>query len=190
MVRGLLRLVPVEKRGGVEAFLGDLEARLRGWIVGTGVAMLFVGVGAGLGLWAIGVPLALTFGVLAGLLDVIPFFGSILGALLPALVALTISPVKALLVAALFLALNQIDGSVIQPLVMGRQADLHPALILASFLVFGGLLGPAGLLLAVPTAIFVMTLLQPAYLREEPADDGGPGHARAPGGPRVRGRGP
>ena len=190
IVRGLLRLVPAQKRGGVEAFLGDLEKRLRGWIVGTGATMLFVGVGAGLGLWAIGVPLALTFGILAGLLNVVPFFGSILGAFLPALVALTISPAKALLVAALFLALNQIDGNVIQPLVMGRQADLHPATILASFLIFGALLGPAGLLLAVPTAIFGMALLEHTYLREGPAVDGEPEHAPAPGGTRIRDRGP
>lgn len=189
MVRGLMRLVPAEKRGGVGAFVDDLEVRLRGWIVGTGVAMLFVGGGAGLGLWAIGVPLPVTFGILAGLLNVVPFFGSILGAILPALVALAISPVKALLVAALFLVLNQVDGNLIQPLVMGRQANLHPVLILASFLVFGALLGPAGLLLAVPIAIFLMTLLEHTYLREKPADDGGQGHDGAPGESRLRERG-
>jgi len=187
MIRGLMRLVPVEKRGGVEGFLGDLEVRLRGWIVGTGVAMLFVGGGAGLGLWAIGVPLPITFGILAGLLNVVPFFGSILGAILPTLVALAISPVKALLVAALFLVLNQVDGNLIQPLVMGRQAKLHPVLILASFLVFGALLGPAGLVLAVPIAIFVVTLLEHTYLREKP--DGEGQHGPAPGEARVRKRG-
>lgn len=166
LVKAVLRLVPGDRREGAREFLRDLEERLRGWMVGAGVAMLFVGVTAGVGLWLIGIPLPITFGIVAGLLNVIPFLGSILGALLPALVALTISPVKAVLVLALFLVINQIDGNVIQPLVMGRQANVHPVLVLMSFLLFGGLLGPAGLLLAVPAVILLMTTLNWTVLNE------------------------
>jgi predicted PurR-regulated permease PerM len=77
-------------------------------------------VGAGLGLWLLGVPLPLTLGLLAGLLNVIPFAGSVLGGALATLVALTISPLKAVEVAILFVVLNQIEGNILQPQVIGR----------------------------------------------------------------------
>jgi predicted PurR-regulated permease PerM len=107
LVSGALRLVPPERRGRARQIIHTIETRLRGWIVGTAVVSLFVGGGGGLGLWFLGVPLPITFGIIAGALNVVPYLGSIVGALLPALVALTISPVKALLVLVLFLVLNQ-----------------------------------------------------------------------------------
>ncbi len=158
-VEGILRLAPRHRQDEIRSFFGELARRLRGWMIGAGIAMLFVGTTATAGLWLLGIPLFLTFGVIAGVLNIIPFLGSILGALAPTLVALTISPVKALLVLALFLVINQIEGNVIQPLVMGREADLHPVLVILSFLLLGALLGPAGLLLAVPAVILLMTIL-------------------------------
>jgi predicted PurR-regulated permease PerM len=83
---GSLRLAPSEKRERVRGLIGTIEIRLRGWVVRTGLAMLIVGGGAGVGLWTLGVPLPLTFGVLAGMLELIPYFGPIVGALLPTLV--------------------------------------------------------------------------------------------------------
>ena len=71
---------------------------------------------------------------------------------------------------ALFLAINQIDGNVIQPLVMGNQASVHPVLILMSFLLLGALLGPAGLLLAVPAVIVMMTTLNWTIF-DEPSEE-------------------
>jgi predicted PurR-regulated permease PerM len=159
LVSGALRLAPADKRGEAEEFLGDLGARLRGWIVGMAIVALFIGVGGGLGLWIIGVPLPVTFGIIAGILTVVPYLGSIVGALLPALVALTISPVKALLVVMLFVILHQLEGHVLQPLVMGRRVRLHPAMVIASFLVLGELLGLVGVLLAVPAAVVLATLV-------------------------------
>lgn len=167
LVSGFLRLVPRDRRGTAEEFLEVLGERLRGWIWGTILVALFVGVGAGLGLRVLGVPLALTFGTIAGVLNVVPYLGSTVGALLPALVALTISPVKALLVVALFVILNQIEGNVLQPLIMGRITRAHPAMVLVSFLVLGALLNPVvGALLAVPAAVFVGVVLDQLRRRE------------------------
>lgn len=159
LIRGVLRLVPRQRRERTRKVIENLEVRLRGWIVGMALAMLIVGTGAGVGLWLLGVPLALTFGILAGLLELIPYFGQVVGALLPALIALTISPIKALLVVVLFIILNQIDGHLVQPLVMGRRVNLHPVVVILSFLVFGELLGFIGVLLAVPAAAFLVTLV-------------------------------
>lgn len=171
LVEGTLRLVPEERRDRAREVLYTMESRLRGWILGTGVAMLVVGVGVGIGLWIIGVPLALTFGILAGILELIPYFGQIVAALLPALLALTISPVKALLVVVLFTIVNQIDGHIIQPLVMGSSVRLHPAVVLIAFLAFGTLLGFVGVLLAVPAAVCLAVLVDELSSPEEGSNE-------------------
>ena len=159
-VRGLLRLVPVDRRETVSEFVDDLVGRLRGWVVGTALVASFVGVTGGVGLWLLGVPLALTFGILAGVLDIIPYVGSIVGGALPALIALTISPTKALEVAALFFVINQIEGNLLQPKIMGSRVNVPAAMILVSILLFATLVGPVvGTLLAVPAAVTVVTLL-------------------------------
>jgi predicted PurR-regulated permease PerM len=159
VVSGALRLVPREKRKRAEELIRTMEVRLRGWMIGTAIVSLFVGGGGAVGLWFLGVPLPVTFGLIAGILNIVPYLGSIVGSLLPALVALTISPFKALLVLLLFAALNQVDGNLLRPLVMGRVVRLQPATMLISLLVLGSLLGVVGLLLAVPAAVVVATLI-------------------------------
>jgi predicted PurR-regulated permease PerM len=170
LIRGALRLVPLEKRDKVKEFLRTFEVRLRGWIVGQAIVALFVGIGGGVGLWIIGIPLYISFGIIAGILNVVPYLGSIVGAMLPALLALTISPMKAVLVVVLFVALNQVEGYVLQPMVMGREVKLHPAMVIVSFLIFGALLGLVGVLLAVPAAVLCATLLDEWFPDEPPQE--------------------
>jgi predicted PurR-regulated permease PerM len=133
---------------------------MRGWISGVAFVATFVGLGAGLGLWLLGVPLPLTLGLLAGLLNVVPFAGSVLGGALATLVAFTISPLKALEVAVLFVVLNQIEGNILQPQVMGRRVRISTAVVIVSFLVLGTLIGPIiGAFLAVPATVVVSVVL-------------------------------
>lgn len=94
---------------------------------------------------------------LAGLLNVVPYVGSIVGALLPALLALTISPVKTLLVLVLFVIPNQIDGYVIQPMVMGHGVRMHPVVGLLAFLILAG-----------PTLVSLTTIADEMLPREAP----------------------
>lgn len=159
LIAGVFRLVPRRHHRRFNRLLKATGMRLRGWIFGTGIAMLFLGLGTTIGLWALGLPLAISFGVIAGLLEIIPYFGSIAGTFLPALVALTLSPLKLLFVLILFLVLNQIDAHLVQPLVMGQQVHLHPVVVILTFLVMGKLLGLIGILLAVPAAAVLITLV-------------------------------
>jgi predicted PurR-regulated permease PerM len=159
LINGVLRLVPRRNHAKFLHFLSALSVRLRGWIFGTGVAMIFLGLGATLGLCVLGIPSALAFGIIAGLLEVIPYVGTIVGTILPALVALSLSPVKMLLVLGLFLILNQVDAHLVQPLVMGKQVNLHPVMVILTFLVMGKLLGFFGVLLAVPIAAVIVTII-------------------------------
>ena len=169
LIKGILRVTPRRQHSRTKRLLGSINVKLRGWLVGTGVAMLFVGVGATLGLGIIGIPLFLSLGIIAGLLEIVPYFGSIVGTFLPALVAITISPYKLIIVLILFLILNQIDGNIIQPLAMGQQAHLHPALVVIAFLILGTSLGFIGVLLAVP-ALAVLLALGEEFTSKPPED--------------------
>ena len=160
LISGILRLIPDRRREDAKELIEDFKVRLRGWVVGTSLAMVIVGVGAGVGLWVIGVPLAPSFGFLAGFLEIIPYFGPIAGALLPILVAFTLSPIKALLVVGLFVLLHLLDANVIQPQILGRHVRLHPLVVIISFLFLGDLLGFVGLLLAIPVAAFLASLVE------------------------------
>jgi predicted PurR-regulated permease PerM len=171
LISGILRLVPDSRRKDAKELLQNFAGRLHGWVVGTGLAMIIVGVGAGVGLWLIGVPLALSLGILAGFLEIIPYLGPFAGALLPTLVALTISPVKALLVVGLFVILHLVDANLIQPQILGRRTRLHPVMVIISFLFLGDLLGFAGFILAIPVAAFLATLMD-EIISKSPAYEG------------------
>ena len=155
---GLLRLTPRRHHRQIRHLLKAIRLRLQGWMTGTLLAMLFLGVGVGIGLWILGVPLPLPFALIAGLFELIPIIGSFVGGFLPALVALTISPLRLVLVLVLFLLLNQIDTHIFQPIVMGQQVDLHPIAVIVAVLVMGELLGLIGVIFAIPAAVVVTTL--------------------------------
>jgi predicted PurR-regulated permease PerM len=159
LIGGCLRLIPRQEHQRSRRLLQVIKIRLQGWIFGTGLAVLIIGTGATIGLWILKVPLFFSFGAIAGILEIIPYFGSIVGALLPAMVALTISPFQAMLVLLLFLLLNQLDVHLVQPLVMAERVNLHPIAVILAFLSLGKLLGLIGIVLAVPIAAIVATLV-------------------------------
>ena len=166
LINGILRLVPRRQHQRFKRVLKSCEVRLRGWIFGTGIAMFFLGAGTTLGLWILGIPSALPFGIIAGLFQIIPYFGSIVGTFLPALVALSISPLKLVFVLILFLVMNQIDAHIVQPVIMGQQVDIHPVMVIVTFLVMGKLFGFIGVLLAVPAAAVIVTLIDEFTLKQ------------------------
>ncbi|MCC0179328.1 AI-2E family transporter [Waterburya agarophytonicola K14] len=158
LAEGLLRLTPRRHHSSVKRILKTMRVRLQGWMSGTFLAMLFLGIGVGIGLWILGIPLVLPFAIIAGLFEIIPFFGSFVGGFLPALVALTISPLKLVLVVVLFLILNQIDSHIFQPIVVGHQVNLNPVGVVITVLIMSELLGIVGLIFAIPAAVVIMSL--------------------------------
>ena len=159
LTNGLFRFIPRRHHRRTKRILKNTRSGIQGWMAGTLWAMLFLGVGTVIGLWILGIPLALSFGIIAGLLEVIPYVGSFAGGFLPALVALTISPTKLILVIVLFLILNQVDAHLIQPMVMGKQVNIHPIGVIVAILIMGNLLGIIGVICAVPAAVIVKTLI-------------------------------
>lgn len=121
------------------------------------------------GLALLGLDLSLLLGVLAGMLNIIPYFGPLLGALPAVALALIRSPWRALAVVILFILVNQFEAAFLMPRFVGGRIGLHPLLVIFALLAGGKLFGFLGLILAVPVTAalkvlageFVRSLVQP-----------------------------
>ncbi len=127
---------------------------------------IIVGVLCTIVLLILRIDLAILLGFIAGLLNIIPLVGPIIGAVPAALAALFISPLKALLVIILFIAIQQIDNYVISPNIMKYQVRVHPGLIILSLMAGGALFGFWGLIIAVPIVAILQETLK-YYLFEK-----------------------
>jgi predicted PurR-regulated permease PerM len=161
---GLLALLPPRLRGDVGGALDASGVALRRWLAGQLVAMVVVGVCIGLGLWAVGVPLAAALGILSGVLDFVPFVGPLLAAIPGMLIAFAQGPQVALYALGVYVAVQFIEGHLVVPIVQKRAVALPPALTLVAIVAFGLLFGVAGLLFAVPLTVVTVTLVQRLYV--------------------------
>jgi putative permease len=165
LVDGLVSLAPPSRRGHVRYVLGRLRDAWIGWMQGVAVDMLVTGVLVFIALTIIGLEFAIFFAVLSALLVVVPYFGSIAGAIPPTLLALTDSPGKALLVLAAYVIVQQVEGNVIVPLVMSRTVRMHPAMIAIGVVVVGQLFGVLGLFVAVPILSLLVIAVEEFWVK-------------------------
>ena len=172
---GLVALVPPRRRPLARAILLDANITIRAWVLGQIIAMVLLAALTTLGLWALGMPYFLAFGVFAGVAAIVPFFGVLFSTVLPALFALgAFGVTKALLVAALAVVVHLIEANFVSPLVMERQVNLPPVVTIAGVLLIGKLFGLAGLIIAVPILAMVMILVRHILLGEvygDPIDE-------------------
>jgi len=134
--------------------------------VGRAILMVVNGVFTALGLWILGIPLALTLGTIAGLLNFVPNIGPIIAGVPAVLIAWTLGPVPALYVLLLYIFLQSLDGYVLTPLIQQRTVSLAPALTITAQLLFGVLAGTMGLLLATPLTAATLVLIRKLYLED------------------------
>jgi predicted PurR-regulated permease PerM len=135
-----------------------MERALASYVKGQLLLSLIIGTSSGVGLWVLGVVgalphggrYALLFGAWAGVTELIPYVGPWLGALPPVLYALVTHPISALWVALLYLGIQQLEGHVVVPNVMGRSLRLHPLLVIFGLLAGGEIYGFPGILVALP----------------------------------------
>lgn len=165
-VEGMLALLPARRRERIGQVLHELAHVHRRWMAGRLSVMTINGILSWLGLWALGVPLPFLLGMLTGLLNFIPNLGPFLAAVPPLLLALSISPTKALYVAILYAVIQNLEGFVLTPLVQHRSVSLPPALILFSQLVMGVLAGALGVLVATPVSATLLVMVQMLYVRD------------------------
>jgi predicted PurR-regulated permease PerM len=165
-VRGLVRLFPISSRPRAEEVLNAIGAILKRWLVGQLSLMVVVGILTGIGLWLLGVPLALGLAVLTALLNFIPYLGPILAAVPAVLIGLSVSPLMAGYVVLLYLVVQTVEGNLLEPLVQRKAIYLPPALILISQLVLGVLVGAVGVMLATPFVAAFTVAVQMLYIED------------------------
>jgi predicted PurR-regulated permease PerM len=156
--RGLLWLVPADRRTRVAAVLDASSEALRKWLGGQLVAMLAVGLVTWIGLAVLDVPLALSLAIIAMLLEFVPFIGPIAAAIPAILIAFTQGATTAIEVAVLYFAIQQLEGYLLTPLVQRWAVALPPALAVLMVVAFGVVFGIPGALLAVPLTVVMMVL--------------------------------
>ncbi|HEY0778709.1 MAG TPA: AI-2E family transporter [Gemmatirosa sp.] len=163
----LIAYFPPMHRGLVRDILGDVASQLRSWIVGQLTAMVVLAVLTGIGLYLLGVPYWLTFGVFTGAVAIVPFFGTLLSTVLPAAFVLPLPDggTRALLVLGLGVVIHLIEGNFVGPMIASRRVEIPPVLSILAVLIIGQLLGAVGLLVAVPTVAMLRVIVNRILLQ-------------------------
>jgi predicted PurR-regulated permease PerM len=169
-MRGVIVLIPRSHRRRAGEVLPQAGTALVQWMKGTAIGMAVVGIISAVGLTIIGVPAALALGVIAGLLEFIPYIGPALSFVPATVVALAISPEKALWVLGLYAVVQGVESNLLMPLLMKQMVKLPPALTLLFQTLMGTLFGFLGLVLAVPILATTKVLVEELYV-EAVADE-------------------
>jgi predicted PurR-regulated permease PerM len=165
-IHGVILLTPLWYRDRMREILVRMDTTIRAWVKVTGLSMLLVGVGTGLGLYFVGVQQWLALGVLAGVLSFVPNFGTIL-ALIPALaVAIIQVPESFLLVLIIIVVVSFIQAQIVGPILTADSMNLPPVLILVGQIIFGIFFGFLGLMLAVPLTAISVVLVEEIYVKD------------------------
>lgn len=165
-VEGLIKLFPFSKRTRTREVMDELGDTLAQWMLGKVISMAIIGVTTAIGLSLLGVPLALILGLIAGLLDFIPYIGPIMAAVPAILLALMDSPVQALYVMLLFTGLQLLEGYILLPLIERKTVSLPPALTISMQVLLGSLFGLSGVALATPLAAVLAVLIVMLYVQD------------------------
>jgi predicted PurR-regulated permease PerM len=168
---GMLHLVPHRNRAKAREWLAALRDTLRQWLVARLMAMVIIGVLTGAGLALLKVKGAAALGVLAGLLEFVPFFGPIASAVPAIGIALVDSPQKALWVAGLYLLMQQLEGNVVTPLLLEKRLAIPPVMTVVAVAAMGMVFGVLGMLVAEPLIAAVLVTTKMLYVNDVVGDD-------------------
>ena len=160
---GFARLLPQGARAPVARLLHDLDAVLAGWIRGELVVAAVVAGMATAALVLLRVHFAFILGLMAGVGELIPYFGPFLGAV-PAVAMATAGGWRLVLeTAGAFLVIQELEGTLLAPRVVGGAVGLHPLVIIAALLLGEDLFGLAGVILAVPATAILRVIVRHAF---------------------------
>lgn len=156
----IMKLVPSKMREHTYVLLREMNLQISQYIRGQLIVAFFVGLMFWIGLSIIGLEYALTLGILAGALNLIPFLGTFIALVPIVIIALVVhSPIMLVKVLIVFFIEQTLEGRVIQPLVLGSNLSIHPVTIIAVLLTAGNLFGIAGVILGIPAYAVIKVVL-------------------------------
>lgn len=141
---------PSKHKNEMLELLSKMSETISKYISGQMIECLFVGISTSLGYMLIGVDYAFLFGFIAGLTNMIPYIGPYIGLAPAVLITVFTDPWKAVFACIVVLIVQQIDGNIIYPNVIGKSLDIHPLTIIILLLVAGNIAGLLGMILGVP----------------------------------------
>jgi predicted PurR-regulated permease PerM len=158
----LIALFPPSQRELVRDVLLEIARDLRAWITGQLLGMVILAALTAIGLALLDVPYWLTFGIFTGAVAIVPFFGTLVSTVLPAVFVLASDgePWRVVSVIILGTVIHLIESNLVLPLITQNQVKLPPVLSIMSVLIFGQLLGPVGLVVAVPLLVVLTVMVR------------------------------
>ena len=165
-VNGIITLTPTWYRDRMTIILRRIDTTLRAWLSVTGVSMVVVGVGTGLGLAALGIREWVALGVLAGVLSFIPNFGPIVALVPSVAVAIVQAPDNVIWTAVIIYGVSFVQSQVVSPVLASERMNMPAILILLGQIIFGFFFGFMGLMLAVPLTACVSVLVDEIYVKD------------------------
>ena len=149
-VKKIFNYIPIKNKEGFNYIIGKLNIAFRSFVQGTLFISLIIMILSSIFYGIIGLPSALLFGLICGITNIIPYIGPWIGGAICVIVGLTVSPVTGILAGVVAFAIQQVDGMILQPLIMSKTMKLHPVTIMIGLLVFGYLFGILGMIFATP----------------------------------------
>lgn len=154
---------PVSNQPYLLNLINRIQTRLGYWLRGQLILCLVIFSMTFIGLTSLGVDYALVLAMIAGITEVIPYLGPIIGATPAVFLALSQSPLKALIVVLMFVLIQQIEAHIIVPKVMSKSVGINPLIVIIVMLVGGKLGGIPGIILAVPVASGISVFLEDIF---------------------------
>jgi predicted PurR-regulated permease PerM len=165
ILRKVMSWIPARGRAEASNLIGEMDAVIGGFVRGQLLVAMIMAVMISVGLWLAGIEFAFLIGTAAGILDLIPYFGPLLGAIPALMVAVIKSPLHVFYVVAVFAVANQIETAVLSPRIVSGYVGLHPLAVIFSLLVGAYIWGLLGMIVAVPLAGILRVLLRYTWTR-------------------------
>jgi len=159
------------RRERIANLLDGVVSALRWWMVGQFISMTIVGSITTVGLLIIGAPMAVSLGVLAGLLTFVPYIGALVSAVPAILLAFTKGNQMVFYVVLIYLIAHIVEGYIVTPLIQHRLVYLPPALILVTQFLLELFAGVVGVMFATPLMVVAMVLIKELYFGQEWTDE-------------------
>ncbi|UQS86410.1 AI-2E family transporter [Nicoliella spurrieriana] len=157
------KMIPADHQKQTISLLGKMNETIARYIGGQMIECLFVGIFTSLGYVFIGQKYALLLGVFAGVCNIIPYVGPYIGILPSLLVAFSNSVTQVIYVIIVVLIVQQLDGNLVYPNVIGKSLQIHPLTIIVILLAAGNISGLIGMILAIPLYAVVKVVVQYLY---------------------------
>ena len=158
-MKKIFEIVPKKQKNVVRKLAHDLDETCKDFVQGTLLIALIVAIITSILFAIAGLPSPMLFGLICGVTNIIPYIGPWVGGAIAAIVGFTVSPIVGIFAIVIAFISQQIDGMLLQPLIMGRTMKLHPVTIMIGLLIFGYFFGVLGMILATPVIACAKVLI-------------------------------